>query len=225
MPITPPSFVINLEHRTDRRVAMQKQLSRIGWHAEFFPAIRPKDAADFPSIGARGCYLSHLSVLKNARDAGVQQLVVLEDDVNFTPEFAERWKFSMSALATQEWSIFYPGHPIEDLPPDLSRISPDMAVQCTHFMVINGPAISTVIGGLEKILSRPAGHPRGGPMHLDGAYSTLRAQNHALATYAYFPALGYQRPSRTDVGNLKWFDRVGMLTPIVDIARKLRAKS
>ena len=92
-------------------------------------------------------------------------------------------------------------------------------------MVINGPAISTLIGGLEKILSRPAGHPRGGPMHLDGAYSTLRAQNHALATYAYFPALGYQRPSRTDVGNLKWFDRVGMLTPIVDIARKLRAKS
>jgi glycosyl transferase, family 25 len=225
MHLTPPIFVINLEHRTDRRIAMQKQLLRIGWHAEYFPAIRPKDAADFPSIGARGCFLSHLSVLKNARNAGVQQIVILEDDVNFTPEFIERWKFLMSALATREWSIFYPGHPIDHLPPGLSRISPDMAVQCTHFMVINGPAISTLIGGLERILSRPAGHPQGGPMHLDGAYSTLRAQNHALATYAYFPALGYQRPSRTDVGTLKWFDRVGILTPIVDVARKLRAKS
>ena len=225
MHLTRAIFVINLEHRTDRRIAMQKQLSQIGWNAEFFPAIRPKSAADFPSIGARGCFLSHLAVLRKARDAGALQLVVLEDDVNFTPEFAERWKFSISALETHEWSIFYPGHLFDDLPPGLSRISPDTGVQCTHFMVINGHAISTLIAGLETIMSRPAGHPLGGPMHLDGAYSTLRTQNHALITYAYFPALGYQRPSRTDVGNLKWFDRVGMLTPIVDIARKLRAKS
>ncbi|MEX1060616.1 MAG: glycosyltransferase family 25 protein, partial [Methyloceanibacter sp.] len=67
--------IINLEHRTDRRIAMQKQLSRIGWQAEFFAAIRPDIAADFPSIGARGCFLSHLAVLKNARDAGAKQLV------------------------------------------------------------------------------------------------------------------------------------------------------
>jgi hypothetical protein len=62
-------------------------------------------------------------------------------------------------------------------------------------------------------------------MHLDGAYSTLRAQNHTLVTYAYFPALGYQRSSRTDVGVAKWFDRVGILSPLVDAARKLKAKS
>src|SRR5690242_2516237 len=108
--------VINLEHRTDRRVAMQKQLSAIGWQAEFFPAIRPESAGDFPSVGARGCFLSHLSVLKNARDAGVKQLVVLEDDLNFVPEFAERWNHSMAALDKLEWSIFYPGHSLGDLP-------------------------------------------------------------------------------------------------------------
>ena len=196
----PPIFVINLEHRTDRRIAMQKQLSRIGWNAEFFSAIRPKSAADFPSIGARGCFLSHLSVLKNARDAGAQQLVILEDDVNFAPGFAERWKSSMSALEALEWSIFYPGHAFDDLPAGLSRISPDTGVQCTHFMVINGHAISTLIAGLESILSRPAGHPLGGPMNLDGAYSTLREQNHSLVTYAYFPALGLSTP----VAHRRW---------------------
>jgi glycosyl transferase, family 25 len=224
MHLMPSIFVINLKHRTDRRIAMQKQLSRIGWHAEFFPAIRPKNAADFPSIGARGCYLSHLSVLKNARDAGVQQLVILEDDVNFASEFSERWKFSISALETREWSIFYPGHTFDDLSAGLSRIPPDTGVQCTHFMVINGHAISTLIAGLGSIMSRPAGHPLGGPMHLDGAYSTLRTQNHSLVTYAHFPALGYQRPSRTDVGELKWFDRPGVLMPIANIVRKLKAR-
>src|SRR5580658_4700609 len=100
-------FVINLEHRTDRRIAMEEQLSRIGWDAEFFSAIRPESAADFPSIGARGCFLSHLSVLINARDAGAEQIVILEDDVNFASDFAERWASSMARLQTTEWSIFY----------------------------------------------------------------------------------------------------------------------
>ena len=217
-------FVINLEHRVDRRTAMRNQLSQIGWNAEFFAAVRPKSVEGFPSIGAHGCFLSHLSVLKVARDAGADQVVILEDDVNFVPGFSEQWNSSISALAAQDWSIFYPGHALASLPTGLSRILPDVGVPCTHFMMINGPAIPTVIDGLGNILSRPAGHPLGGPMHLDGAYSTIRSQNHSLLTYAISPTLGYQRPSRTDVGALKWFDRVGMLTPIVDIARKLRAK-
>jgi hypothetical protein len=223
MNVTSPIFVINLEHRTDRRIAMQKQLLRIGWHADFFPAIRPTDAGGFSSIGARGCFLSHLSLLRNAQKAGAQQLVILEDDVNFAPEFVERWPLSMSLLETRTWSIFYPGHTLKVLPAGLSLISADTNIQCTHFMVINGHAIPTLINGLERILSRPAGHPLGGPMHIDGAYSTLRTQDPSLVTYAFWPVLGYQRPSRTDVGNPKWFDRIGMLAPLVHIARKLRA--
>jgi hypothetical protein len=218
-------FVINLKHRTDRRLAMREQLSRVGWSAEFFPAIRPQEPAGFPSIGARGCFLSHLSVLKKAEHAGAQHVVILEDDLNFGLAFADHWRSAMSALTAHEWSIFYPGHAMKNLPAGLSRVAPETGIQCTHFMVISGPALPKLIAGLETILSRPPGHPLGGPMHLDGAYSTLRAQNHTLVTYAYFPALGYQRSSRTDVGVAKWFDRVGILSPLVDAARKLRAKS
>jgi hypothetical protein len=218
-------FVINLVHRTDRRQAMQRQLSNIGWSAEFFLAIRPDESAAFPSVGARGCFLSHLAVLKKAQFAGVERTIILEDDLNFAPSFAEGWNSAITMLTTKEWSIFYPGHALTSLPTGLSRVAPDRGIQCTHFMAINRPALSTLIAGLETILSRPAGHPLGGPMHLDGAYTTLRAQNHGLATYAYFPVLGYQRSSRTDVGELKWFDRLGILSPFVDTARKLKAKS
>lgn len=130
----------------------------------------------------------------------------------------------MSALAERDWSLFYPAHQMKDLPAGLSRIEPQIGIQCTHFMVINGPALPTLIAGLETILSRPPGHPLGGPMHLDGAYSTLRAQNQGLKTYAYFPALGYQRSSRTDIGENKWYDRVGVLSPLVDAARRLKAR-
>jgi glycosyl transferase, family 25 len=218
-------FVINLEHRTDRRLAMEEQLLHVGWRAEFFRAIRPTEPAGFPSIGARGCFLSHLSVLKAAQHGQAQYIAILEDDLNFRPGFTDGWKSAMSRLASLEWSIFYPGHALDHLPAGLSRVPPGSEIKCTHFMVINRPALKPLIAGFETILSRPPGHRLGGPMHVDGAYSTLRAQNHGLVTYAHAPALGYQRPSRTDVGNRKWFDRVGILSPIVDAARKLRTKS
>ena len=217
-------FVINLEYRTDRRTEMLRQLSRIGWRAEFFPASRPENAGAFPSIGARGCFLSHLAVLQKAHEIGAQQLVILEDDVNFCRDFSVQWKFSMSILERQDWAIFYPGHILTALPTGLSRIPSNTSVKCSHFIVVNGSVILTLIRGLQTILSRPAGDPMGGPMHVDGAYSTIRAQDPSLITYAYSPAMVYQRPSRTDIGELQWFDRIAALAPVVQFARRLKAE-
>jgi glycosyl transferase, family 25 len=216
-------FVINLEYRSDRRIAIEKELLRVGWQAEFFPAIRPNSAANFPSIGARGCYLSHLSVLRSARHKKIERLIILEDDLNFAPDFAEDWDFSMFELERKEWSIFYPGHTLENLQPGLTRLAPQTSVQCSHFIVINGSAFSPIIDELERILSRPAGHPIGGPMHVDGAYSAIRMHDPSLITYAYSPALGYQRPSRTDIGKLKWFDRIKSLRGVIGFARKVNS--
>src|SRR5471030_1131084 len=104
------TIVINLERRSDRRIEAEQELSRIGWSAKFFSAIEPKDAGGFPSIGARGCFLSHLAVLKNARAAGIDRLIILEDDIIFVPEFVKRWQSAVEALESKPWSIFYPGH-------------------------------------------------------------------------------------------------------------------
>jgi hypothetical protein len=212
-------FVINLTHRTDRRAEMEKELASVGWGAEFFPAIRPSDAGAFPSVGARGCFLSHLSILKQASQTGLQRLTILEDDLSFVDDFPRSWSTALGSLRGADWSIFYPGHLLSDLPPGLSRLDPTLGVRCTHFMVINGNAISPIITGLEAILARPAGHPNGGPMHVDGAYSTIRRQNDDLPTFAYSPQLGYQRPSRSDVANTRWFDRIDALKPAVSLYR------
>lgn len=218
------TIVINLARRRDRRVETEHELARIGWSATFFPAIEPAEAGDFPSIGARGCFLSHLAVLKAARESAVARLIILEDDITFAPDFAIGWQSALLALASEPWSIFYPGHPLDGLMPGLSLLSPDTVVRGTHFMVINGEAIPQLIAGLETILSRPAGHPLGSPMHVDGAYSTIRAQNPTLKTFAYFPTLGRQRPSRTDVGAPRWFDRIDAIGPIVRLLRKGRLR-
>jgi glycosyl transferase, family 25 len=216
-------YVINLERRADRRKEMQKELTRVGWNATFFPAIEPPSSAGFESIGARGCFLSHLSVLKAARGACVERLVVLEDDVNFGRDFNQRWQALATELSSLDWSICYPGHAILNLPPTLSLLSAGTSVMCSHFIAINGPALDPIVRGLESILSRPAGHPDGGPMHVDGAYSTIRAQNPVLKTYAAWPVLGYQRSSRTDVRRGRWFDRLPFAQPVIGAMRKAKA--
>jgi glycosyl transferase, family 25 len=217
------TYVINLAHRADRRDAMQRELGRVGWTAEFFPAISPTDSDGFPSVGARGCFLSHLGVLKEAAKSGARRLVVLEDDLNFVSDFSHLWAALLKELEGRDWAFLYPGHILDDLPNGLSRLSPSMGVMCSHFIMINGRALPTLIEGLEAILSRPPGHPMGGPMHVDGAYSTIRAQHPELVTYACSPVLGYQRSSRSDIASAHWYDRAPGLSSAASYARRVKS--
>jgi glycosyl transferase, family 25 len=217
-------FVINLAHRLDRRCEMVTELARVGWReVDFFQAIRPDDRGEFDSIGARGCFLSHLEVLRLARMRGLDQLILLEDDVNFVNNFPTRWSAVLACLEQRDWSIFYGGHVLGGAGGPLLYIDPTTSVRCAHFMMIRKSAIDLLVRGLETILSRPKGHPLGGPMHVDGAYSTIRLQNPELNTYGAFPVLGYQRASRTDIADQKWFDKIRAFDPAVRMARNIKS--
>jgi glycosyl transferase, family 25 len=200
---------------------MEHQLRQVGWEADFLPAIRPAETAGFPSIGARGCFLSHLEVLKRGILTN-NHILIMEDDLDFTTGFSRLWQQAIETLQNTEWSIFYPAHLLQTQLSGLHMIEPSQGMLCTHFMMVNRNAASTVIDALESILARPAGHPMGGPMHVDGAYSTIRQQNPLLNTYVFCPTLGYQRASRSDIADLRFFDRVPLLRSVVAQWRTFR---
>jgi glycosyl transferase family 25 len=212
-------YVINLEYRNDRRSEMTRQLDAIGWSAQFFAAVRPTEPEGFPSIGSRGCFLSHLSAMKRAPNG---HLLLMEDDLDFMPDFSRMWSGAYGALTDLDWSIFYPGHILADRPKGLTLLEPNVPVQCTHFILINEKARSKIVGALETILARPAGHPLGGPMHVDGAYSTIRAQNPDLKTYVFSPSLGYQRSSRSDIASGRLLDGFAFLKPFMSGMRRVK---
>ena len=217
-----PTYVINLAERTDRRREMQKQLDALNWRAEFFPAVRPPDKGSYPSIGARGCFASHMGVLRMAVARGHDHVIILEDDLNFAGGLQLHWRNMLSELGGLNWSMLYPGHTLGDLAAPLTALAPGTGVMCTHFLAFRGGAMAFALKKLEEIDRRPPGHPDGGPMHVDGAYSTIRKQNPSFATYAHSPSLGFQRPSRSDIAEPKWFDRMQALTPAIRILRRMR---
>jgi glycosyl transferase family 25 len=68
---------INLNKRTDRREQIEKELNDFGLTYERFEAIETK------GFGILGCGLSHLGVLKLAKERNYENILIFEDDFTF----------------------------------------------------------------------------------------------------------------------------------------------
>ncbi|CAB3746230.1 hypothetical protein GQ57_10405 [Burkholderia sp. MSh2] len=220
-------YVINLRARTDRRRQILRELERVGMarddaRVRFFEAVGPDDPGGFPSIGARGCYLSHLGVLREARDAGLHNVLVLEDDAVFEPALARCGAAMADTLRHRAWDFAYVGHvePGDADTPGWHRT--DRPLVCAHCYAVNGPALEPLVAFLEACLARAPGDPLGGPMHVDGALSMFRATRHPGRTLLAVPSLARQRSSRSDIATGRWFDRAGPLRTLAAYARSLK---
>lgn len=217
--------IINLVDRPDRRRDMVRELERLGGmpaNAAFHDAHRPSDAGPFPSIGARGCFESHLAVLRSARDAGASSLLLLEDDLDFSRDAPGQLRAILPELFNQRWDIFHGAHL---LPPDgrtgLKLIPADQPVVTASFVGFDGGVLQPLIEFLEAILRRPPGSPDYGPMHVDGAYTVFRMLHPERTTFAAFPTLGRQRSSPSDITPSRMLlDRWSGTRPLASLLRR-----
>jgi len=97
-------LVINLASATERRAGMRRQLEALGLDFEFVEAVdgrdfdvdqhpaydAPRRRAAFPrdlAGGELGCLLSHRSIYQRMLAEGLDEVLVLEDDVVLGPDF------------------------------------------------------------------------------------------------------------------------------------------
>ena len=194
--------VISLPERTDRRREMVRNLGPI----EFFDAVRPFDKGPFQSIGAHGCYLSHLAVLKQGGS-----VLILEDDCDFLPHAFD--------YRVPPVGVFYGGW-LE---------MTDSYIIGSHCMGFNARAAKLAASYLTNLLDpdfpadpqaaselgfNPAIRPP-----VDGAYVWFRRAHPELTTE--FARISVQRPSRSDCTPGR-FDGIPALRPIAQLGRKLR---
>ena len=218
--------VISLPDRLDRRTEISKELARVGLAVgegpvRMFDAIRPADAAGFPSVGARGCYLSHLHVLREALEAGTKRLLVLEDDALFTREISGAGEL-LDLCKSDDWDFLYPGHVmLPAIPGPLHWIPKDDWLMCTHAYAVNHRVLKPLVAYLEEALSRPVGHPGGGPMHLDAAYNHFMRDHPHVLTYRSKRSVVIQRSSRSDVAPPKPMHRL-IPKSVLHAARKAK---
>lgn len=226
-------YVINLPERVDRRKGMEKELEKVGMKfqpgkVELFPAIRPDSAGPFESIGYRGAFLSHLTVLKQARELQLKNVLIMEDDLAFSEHFRKYEDSLIEQLQQTNWDIIQFGYFPEQSAVKVTDSNFATYQSFTgevigaHFYAVNGKVLDRFIHFFETLLERPAGHPQGGPMSPDGVFNIFPWQNQDIVRLILIPSFGGQRSSRSDCyTDLKWFDRFPVFREITTVARDL----
>jgi glycosyl transferase family 25 len=223
--------IINLRMRDDRRREMISEFARLGIliggeKVKFYEASRFSDAAPFPSIGAKGCYHSHMNILEAAHAQNTESLLILEDDCDFIGNIEAAFLHAMEALQSRDWDLFFGGH--EDLACDetslepIQQIEPGTWIRGTHFVAFRKRAIQALVPFLRDELDVLARDPVGGSRGIDAAYTHFGRQTTGYKYFVAWPKLGYQRPSRSDIESRSAFDEIPLLNSLVKPARRIK---
>jgi glycosyl transferase family 25 len=115
-------YCINLDTRPDRWKYVSAHFRKFGLHknVERFSAIdirsNPKYTAsekllrdNFSLLAMCGCLLSHRALIQKARENGLKNVLVLEDDVKFVEDNVRGIPATLDQLSRTPWDIFYLG--------------------------------------------------------------------------------------------------------------------
>lgn len=119
-------FIINLDSRLDKWIHMERVMEKNNIkNYERFSGIVPTDediikygfdlSPNFDmsydketyNRGSLGCLLSHVSVVRIAKERGYKNVVILEDDMYFVEDWERKLKDTMIELEKVEWDMFY----------------------------------------------------------------------------------------------------------------------
>jgi len=222
------AYIINLRDRPDRRSETIREFARIGVDVphdkiSFYTATRPSEKAEFPSLGARGSFTSHKCILGLALTAGLNNVLIFEDDVHFRTVDDRILEQILDQLRREPWDVVYFGYmqpPQGFVQTPLSCWSNDTIGG--HFYGVNGTFVEQMYKYMQECETRPRDHPDGGPTFRDGAYNNVRRKFPELRVLLAGSNLATQRSSRTDLHPLKIFDRLTWTRPFVDMLRVVK---
>lgn len=149
---------INLEHRTDRKKEVEKELESIGLlhMTRRFNAIKSKE-------GRIGCTLSHLKCLEEAKEQGLSHIMIIEDDIHFLKPniFTEQLNTFLSSNI--KWDVILLAG--NNLPPYVKVGESAVKVsqcQTTTGYIVNKHYYDTLISnireGTQMLLKNPTQH-------------------------------------------------------------------
>ena len=189
-------FLINLKRRPDRLVKSINEFYRHQIEAEFIEAIDGEEL-NLPEIisldglkaskGDIGCALSHAKVCRIAKERGLKNYLVFEDDIELAENFNERFEEYIEQLPS-DWDMIYLGGSHNgEIVPVTDNIVRGTKIFTTHAIGIRETMYDALIGVWEKKNEK-----------VDVAVSKLQGK---FKCYAFNPFIAGQRPSHSDILN------------------------
>ena len=149
------AYVINLDKRPEKWERIQNEFKDTDIDVERFSAITHEN-------GHIGCGLSHVALVKMAKEKNMDSILIIEDDCKITKNFNKRWATIKKYLDEHkdEWDIFNGGvvwpanaTTIVKLEPDINLIrSNGPGCRYAHFVYVNKSAYDKVIEWESMVL-------------------------------------------------------------------------
>jgi GR25 family glycosyltransferase involved in LPS biosynthesis len=185
---------INLESRTDRKEQIEGQLTEYGLPFERFNAIVAQP-------GCVGCSLSHLQVLKEAKQKGYANILILEDDFMFVVHAPQ-----LETALEEFFSLDIPYHvcmlsyklSASEHIPNSDLVGRVLEAQTASGYLVHSSYYDTLIQVWEEAvvsLQRTGEHWK---YACDQIWKTVQP---GASWYAFSTRIGTQRPSFADTGS------------------------
>lgn len=184
-------YYINLDSRTDRKVAVEKELDCLGWKYTRFSAIKNKN-------GRIGCSMSHLRLIQMAKEKDLPYIVIVEDDIHFTkPEWFNEKLGEFLKRYTDYDVLLLAGNlrnPVMRVAENVLRVGKSWTttgyiVQKHYYQTL----IDNITGGIEHLIREPEKHYL---YAIDAYWMKLQAVGKWFIVY---PRTVTQRPEYSDI--------------------------
>lgn len=182
-------YCINLDRRGDRWDRCVKIFNRLNLNVERFSAVdykevkhlkQTKDAIHYANLQ------SHLSIIKLAKKLKLNNVLILEDDIEFIDDFTNKFHDKIQHLPG-DWDMFYLGGLIKGNHKNITKniIKSNNIVSC-HSYAINKKCYEFFIEKMKILNTLP----------VDSFYPLYQKY---LNCYILNPSLTYQRESFSDI--------------------------
>jgi hypothetical protein len=152
------TFVISLAQRAERRERLRRNLKEcnLDIELEWFDAIdgskNPSPPGWASGAGGWGCLLSHLAVLRHTVARGFRSVLILEDDVCFSPHTTEWLPVFMRAVPS-DWHQIYLGgqHLLPPKPTGNPMVQVPENINRTHAYAVTNAGAVRLLQFLSKL--------------------------------------------------------------------------
>lgn len=181
-------YCINLDKRTDRWQDAQREFEKHNLKVDRFSGIigNPDNIPTKIVPGHVGCVLSHYNIIKEANEKGLNQILILEDDVVFADDLQDKFKQFISQVP-ENWDMLYFGgnHNGEELQKINDNVYKIHKTYTTHAYAIRQPVYRVVLKMFPKLSHE-----------VDVMYSILQ---NSFNCYVFRPHLAWQRDGYSDI--------------------------
>ena len=185
-------FYINLKDRDDRKTHVESELNKLGWKYTRFDAIKTKS-------GRVGCSMSHLKLLKMAKNEKLPYIVIIEDDIQFKDIELFKKLFNNFMNSKLEYDVFLLAgnlrHPAIKITESIVRVYKSFT---TTGYIVKSHYYDKMIKNIEESINKLLLNENNGYNAIDTYLMKLQLID---KWYISYPRTVTQKPDWSDIEN------------------------